>query len=151
MVDLSGEAALENAVDLSYFAVRNYLAAADQILRDLNMSRAHHRVLHFVARNPGGTVKALAEILAVSRQALHGPLKRLIDDGYVTSAPSENDSRQRELRLTASGQVLQEQLNASMLEYLRVAFETAGSEDVVGWMRVMEVMAFPSAPARGRG
>ena len=49
------EEELRLAQDLLFFGYRDFTAGADQILAELGMGRAHHRVLHFVGRRPGIT------------------------------------------------------------------------------------------------
>ncbi len=41
------------AQDLMFFAYRDFTGAADVILAELGLGRAHHRALHFIGRNPG--------------------------------------------------------------------------------------------------
>ena len=41
------------AQDLPFFAYRDFTNAADVILDELGLGRAHHRALHFIGRNPG--------------------------------------------------------------------------------------------------
>jgi hypothetical protein len=40
-------------VELFYFAYRDFTCDPDTILAQYGFGRAHHRVLHFVHRNPG--------------------------------------------------------------------------------------------------
>ncbi len=47
------------AQDLLFFAYRDFTNAADVILEELGLGRAHHRALHFIGRNPGITVSDL--------------------------------------------------------------------------------------------
>jgi len=45
--------------------------------------RAHHRVLHFVNRNPGMKVAELLDVLKITKQSLARVLKQLIDEVSV--------------------------------------------------------------------
>src|SRR5690349_21321064 len=40
------------AQDVLFFAYRDFTQAADIILTELELGRAHHRALHFIGRNP---------------------------------------------------------------------------------------------------
>ena len=40
------------AQDMMFFAYRDFTGAADVILEELGLGRAHHRALHFVGRSP---------------------------------------------------------------------------------------------------
>mgnify|MGYP007093084281 CR=1 FL=1 len=46
-------------IELLFFAYRDFVGDADRILAEYGFGRAHHRVLHFVNRNPGLTIAAL--------------------------------------------------------------------------------------------
>ena len=50
------EEEMRAAQDLLFFAYRDFTNAADVILDELGLGRAHHRALHFIGRNPGITV-----------------------------------------------------------------------------------------------
>ena len=47
------EEEMRAAQDLLFFAYRDFTNAADVILAELGLGRAHHRALHFIGRNPG--------------------------------------------------------------------------------------------------
>ena len=53
------------------------------------MGRAHHRVLHFVNRNPGLRVADLLEILKITKQSLARVLKQLVDEGWIAQKAGE--------------------------------------------------------------
>src|SRR5438105_11210019 len=40
-------------IELLFFAYRDFVGDADEMLSQFGFGRAHHRVLHFVNRNPG--------------------------------------------------------------------------------------------------
>ena len=49
-------------IELLFFAYRDFVGDPDEVLLKLSFGRAHHRVLHFVNRNPGMKVADLLEI-----------------------------------------------------------------------------------------
>ncbi len=98
------------AQDLLFFAYRDFTNAADVILQELGLGRAHHRALHFIGRHPGITVSELLGILRITKQSLARVLSVLVEAGYVTQAPGSLDRRQRLLTLTQSGQTLERRL-----------------------------------------
>jgi DNA-binding MarR family transcriptional regulator len=102
-------------VELLFFAYRDFVADPDHVLEGLNFGRAHHRVLHFVGRDPGMTVASLLDILKITKQSLARVLKELIDKGYVYQKEGEQDRRQRLLYLTASGETLRQKLIAPQI------------------------------------
>jgi DNA-binding MarR family transcriptional regulator len=93
-------------IELLFFAYRDFVGDADEVLAGLAFGRAHHRVLHFVSRNPGMKVAQLLELLKITKQSLGRVLKPLIDDGYVEQRAGPKDRRQRLLFVTAHGEAL---------------------------------------------
>ena len=130
-------AELNTSLELFFFAYREFTAYPDRILEERGLQRVHHRILYFVARNPGIGVNGLLGILGVSKQALHGPLRRLLGEGLIASAIAEQDRRGRELRLTAKGEELEAALSGSQRERMAAVFEAAGPEREQAWRDVM--------------
>src|SRR5277367_892501 len=83
------------AQDLLFFAYRDFTGAADVILDELGLGRAHHRALHFIGRSPGIAVGDLLAILRITKQSLARVLNALIDQGYVAQVQGRTDRRQR--------------------------------------------------------
>jgi DNA-binding MarR family transcriptional regulator len=90
-------------IELLFFAYRDFVGDADAALARFGFGRAHHRVLHFVNRNPGMKVADLLDILKITKQSLGRVLKQLVDLGYVEQKEGENDRRQRLLFVTPKG------------------------------------------------
>lgn len=93
-------------IELMFFAYRDFVAEPDQTLAAIGFGRAHHRVLHFVNRQPGLRVTDLLETLRITKQSLGRVLKQLIDDGYVEQTPGAQDRRERLLAPTEKGRRL---------------------------------------------
>lgn len=93
-------------IELLFFAYRDFVGDPDRILAAYGFGRAHHRVLHFVDRNPGLTIAELLDILGITKQSLNRVLKELIDQGFVEQRPGRADRRQRHLHTTPSGHAL---------------------------------------------
>jgi len=93
-------------VELLFFAYRDFVSDADEVLARFGFGRAHHRVLHFVNRNPGMKVAELLDILKITKQSLGRVLKQLIDQGYVVQKEGASDRRQRLLYVTPKGEGL---------------------------------------------
>lgn len=125
------------AQDLLFFAYRDFTAAADAVLGELGLGRAHHRALHFIGRNPAISVSELLAILRITKQSLARVLSTLIARGYVNQAPGQADRRQRRLTLTPAGVGLERQLFERQHERLREAYREAGGAAVEGFRRVM--------------
>ena len=97
---------LRQGIELLYFAYRDFTAEPDAILAEYGFGRAHHRVVHFVNREPGLTVAALLDTLKITKQSLARVLKQLIDSGYIAQVAGPEDRRQRRLFPTAKGREL---------------------------------------------
>jgi DNA-binding MarR family transcriptional regulator len=93
-------------IELLFFAYRDFVGDPDEVLEKLGFGRAHHRVLHFVNRNPGMKVAELLDVLKITKQSLGRVLKQLIDEGYVVQKAGASDRRQRLLYASAAGEAL---------------------------------------------
>ena len=146
------ESELRLAQDLLFFGYRDFTAGPDRLLAELNMGRAHHRVLHFVHRNPGLTIAALLDILKITKQSLNRVLKELIEKGYVEQRAGLTDRRQRLLFPTARGEALA--LDLARLQTDRITRAIAESGPAVAqaagqFLRAMIDPADRPAPAAG--
>ncbi len=131
------EADIRAAQDLLFFAYRDFTNAADVLLAELGLGRAHHRALHFIGRNPGMPVGDLLTILRITKQSLARVLNALVEQGYVAQTQGRADRRQRLLTLTATGLVLERRLYERQRERLLGAYREAGAGAIDGFRRVM--------------
>src|SRR5256886_1520169 len=106
-------------IELLFFSYRDFVSDPDDVLAKFGFGRAHHRVLHFVNRNPGMKVADLLDVLKITKQSLGRVLKQLVDQGYVVQKEGENDRRQRLLYVTPKGEQLAMKL--AMLQTARIA------------------------------
>lgn len=141
MIDLDDQATLRAAIEHFYFAYREFTAGADRVLEQRGLSRVHHRLLYFIGRRPDSSMKDLLAVLAISKQALHAPLRQLIEMGLVVSGGDESDGRVRRLRLSGEGVRLEARLSATQTALLAEAFARAGATGAAGWFAVMEAVA----------
>jgi DNA-binding MarR family transcriptional regulator len=125
------------AQDLLFFAYRDFTNAADVILAELGLGRAHHRALHYIGRNPGITVSELLAILRITKQSLARVLGELLREGYVAQSPGQEDRRQRLLTLTPQGHELERRAFERQRERLSAAYRDAGPASVEGFRRVL--------------
>jgi DNA-binding MarR family transcriptional regulator len=125
------EAERESVVDLIellFFAYRDFISDPDAILARSKFGRAHHRVLHFVDRNPGLTVADLLDILKITKQSLARVLKELVDSGYIEQRTGAEDRRQRLLHATPAGQALSASLSAPQESRIKAALAGLGPD-----------------------
>src|ERR1700686_1643679 len=67
-------------IELLFFAYRDFIGDADEVLARFGFGRAHHRGLHFVNRKAGMKVAELLDILRITKQSLGRVLKQLLDE-----------------------------------------------------------------------
>ena len=146
MIDLNRQAELRTAIETFFFAYRAFTAPPDRVLAERGLGRVHHRVLYFVGREPGITVSALLAVLGVSKQALNGPLRVLVERGLVATAPDGQDGRVKRLTLTLPGVQLEGQLSGTQMEMLEKVFVEAGPAAEAAWRAVMARLATASGP-----
>ena len=132
------EEELRQCIELLFFAYRDFTGGPDQILKDYNFGRAHHRVIHFVGRNPGITVSELLEILQITKQSLSRVLNALVDRGFVEQRPGVTDRRQRLLFLSEEGAALEHKISGIQQRQVAKAFKDAGGDAVAGYRQVLE-------------
>ncbi|WP_454915545.1 MarR family winged helix-turn-helix transcriptional regulator [Xanthobacter sediminis] len=97
---------LVDLIELLFFAYRDFVGDPDEILAPIGFGRAHHRVIHFVNRNPGMRVADLLDILQITKQSLGRVLRELVDEGFVESRAGSSDRRQRLLYPTEKAEQL---------------------------------------------
>jgi DNA-binding MarR family transcriptional regulator len=101
--DVLEEQPAYDLIELFFFAYRDFVSDPDRILGDYGFGRAHHRVLHFVDRQPGLTIAELLDILKITKQSLNRVLKELVEKGFIEQRPGTSDRRQRRLFTTGHG------------------------------------------------
>jgi DNA-binding MarR family transcriptional regulator len=113
-------------IELFFFAYRDFTSDPDVILEKRGFGRAHHRVLHFVDREPGMTVADLLDTLRITKQSLARVLKQLIDSGYIHQVAGPEDRRQRKLYTTKEGKTLARALAEPQSRRIAEAMEKTG-------------------------
>jgi len=128
---------LRQAIEMLFFAYRDFTGVADEILADYGFGRAHHRAIYFIGRHPGMTVSDLLRILRITKQSLNRVLSQLIDEEYVSQQQGSRDRRQRLLRLTDKGRALEERLSVAQRTLIAGAYREVGAEAVDGFRKVL--------------
>ncbi len=128
---MPGDEPLYELIELLFFAYRDFVGGPDRILAEYDFGRAHHRVLHFVNRNPGMRVTDLLDILKITKQSLARVLKQLVDTGFIDSRTGAADRRERLLYPTEAGRALAlrlARLQSTRLEAAAAALGPGGTE-----------------------
>ncbi len=131
------DAELRQAMELLFFAYRDFTGEADALLSDFGFGRAHHRVVYFVGCHPGITVSELLQILKITKQSLSRVLGLLIEEGVVHQRTDNADRRRRRLFLTPKGAELERRLTECQSQRIASAYREAGAEAVEGFRTVL--------------
>jgi len=127
----------DDALELMYFGSRGMTRRADEYLATLALSRVHHRILYTIARGGGMTVSDLLAVLSVSKQALHRPMKQLVEQNYVAITRDPARHRFKILHLTARGKKVEEKASECERQVMKRAFAKVGESGKKAWKAVM--------------
>ena len=131
------EEELRQAMELLFYAYRDFTAEPDAILAKYGFGRAHHRVIYFVGRHPGIIVSDLLAILKITKQSLSRVLGQLVREGFVDQRTDPGDRRRRLLHLRPKGQDLERLLTERQSRRIARAYREAGAEAVEGFRTVL--------------
>jgi DNA-binding MarR family transcriptional regulator len=134
----SGAGDLDDAMELMHFAFRRVVSEPDRLLAERDFGRLHHRLLYVVGKNPGMAVGELIDLLDITKQAMHAPLKDLVRAKLVNVSRACGDRRVKTLRLTPVGKRYERRLAEAEHRVFAEAFERAGPRAVMGWRKVMD-------------
>ena len=135
--DALSEESLRQAIEMLFFAYRDFTSGPDEILTEYDFGRAHHRAIYFVGRNTGLTVSALLDILKITKQSLNRVLSQLIREGFIEQTQGTRDRRQRLLSLTKKGKILEDRLTENQRQRIAGAYAAAGISSVDGFRKVL--------------
>lgn len=131
---------VRRGIELLYFGYTRLTRSIDEGLAQMNLGRAHHRALYFIARNPDITVSELLRLLAITKQSLGRVLSDLAERDFVETRQGARDRRQKLLRLTAAGQAMEQELFEALRTKLALAYQAAGQQSVTGFWQVLEAL-----------
>jgi DNA-binding MarR family transcriptional regulator len=132
------EEELRRAIEMLFFAYRDFTGEPDAMLAGIGLGRAHHRAIYFVGRNPDITVTQLLGILKITKQSLSRVLSELVRENYIEQHMASDDRRKRLLRLTEKGVALERALTAKQRKRIEGAYKAAGAQAVQGFKEVMQ-------------
>lgn len=150
MVDAKRRGELDAAIELIHFSYRELVVRPDRVLAARGLARAHHRILYFVAKLRQPSVSELLQALAVSKQALAGPLRDLYAQQLIRYERGVPDARVKRLALTDAGRKLEARLAAQQRQAFEAAFVVAGAAAEAGWRDVMRRLAADAMRRAGR-
>lgn len=153
-------AALSRTLELVFFAHMGLADAADQVLLQHGLGRAHHRLLYFCHRCPGITVGELTTLLRISNQALSRTTQQVVAQGFIEQRHCADDRRVRRHYATDKGAALLAESTARQFAVIRKAHLAGPKTDLEAFWRTLELLSRPEdlawisshpAPARRAG
>ncbi len=134
------EEELNHALEAMHFGFRAMTLRPDQRLAELNLSRIHHRLLYFIGRNSHCSINELLDIMGITKQYLHRPLKNLIARGYILQTVDAEDRRVKRLRLSRRGEKLEFDLSEVQRRRFEEIFNRLGPGVERHWRQVMDLL-----------
>lgn len=131
----------DGALLLMHFAFRGLVVTADAFLAEHELTRVHHRVLYAIARSERLSIGGLIDLLGVSKQALHRPLKYLQEAGYVVTERDKVEHRVKILSLTAKGAALERLASKHERAAMTAALAGVSPSEQKAWHKVMIALA----------
>jgi DNA-binding MarR family transcriptional regulator len=131
---------LNLALESMHFGFRAMVYRPDKRLAQLGLSRIHHRLLYFIGRNPGCSINELLQIMHVTKQYLHRPLRQMIELEYIRQTTDSRDRRIKRLNLSASGRKLEYELTEVQRRRFADIFKQAGPAAEKHWREVMKLL-----------
>ena len=128
---------LREGMELLFFAYRDFLEEANQVLARHKLGRAHHRALYFIGQHPDITVSGLLKLLRITKQSLSRVLADLVALDMIEQNPGLRDRRRRHLALTPKGIEVERDLTEHQRTLLARAYREAGAEAVDGFRKVL--------------
>jgi len=135
------EQELNLALESMHFGFRAMTYKPDQQLARLGLARIHHRLLYFLARHSDSSINELLQIMRISKQYLHQPLKKMIAQGYVSQQRDPADRRVKRIRLTARGKKLEYELTEVQRRRFADIFKQTGPAAEKHWRQVMTLLS----------
>jgi DNA-binding MarR family transcriptional regulator len=129
---------VQRGIDLMLLGHARLMMAADPIMRDAGLGRAHARMLGHVVRWPGLAMGDLIDLTGTSKQALTRVARELVGKGLVEMRPGLRDKRRRELVPSEEGRGLAARIDAALSVAMAQAYAAAGQDAVSGYWHVLE-------------
>ena len=130
------EKEIRKVIELMFFSYRDFTSGPDKILEKINFGRAHHRVIYFVSKNNGLTIKELLAILQITKQSLSRVLNQLVKEKYIILSTGE-DKRTKKLSLSRKGQELEKKLSNIQITKIYNVVKKFDEVDINGFKKVL--------------
>lgn len=126
---------------LFFLAWRGFSAQRDALLAEHGLGVVHHRVLFVLVHQPGVRIGELADVLGISRQALHRTLAQLEAAGLIERSVPADNARERALHLAPEGRRLERRIATRQRRLAERALSQVDAAGRAAWERVMAAFA----------
>ncbi len=130
------EKEIRKIIELMFFSYRDFTSGPDKVLEKINFGRAHHRVIYFVGKKNGLTIKDLLSILQITKQSLSRVLNQLVKEKYIILSTGE-DKRTKKLSLSIKGKELEKKLSKIQINKIYNVINKFNEQDINGFKKVL--------------
>ena len=130
------EKEIRKIIELMFFSYRDFTSGPDRVLEKIKFGRAHHRVIYFVGKKNGLTIKELLSILQITKQSLSRVLNQLVKEKFIILSTGE-DKRTKKLTLSKKGQELEIKLSNIQITNIYNVIKNFDEIDIKGFKKVL--------------
>ncbi len=130
------EKEIRKLMELLFFSYRDFTSGPDKVLEKIEFGRAHHRIIYFVGKKEGITIKDLLTILQITKQSLSRVLNQLVKNKYI-NVSTGFDKRTKKLSLTSKGLELEKKLSIIQINKIRNVLKSKKDIDINGFKRIL--------------
>ena len=130
------EKEIRKIIELMFFSYRDFTSGPDRVLEKIKFGRAHHRVIYFVGKKNGLTIKELLSILQITKQSLSRVLNQLVKEKFIILSTGE-DKRTKKLTLSKKGQELEIKLSNIQITNIYNVIKNFVEIDLNGFKKVL--------------
>ena len=130
------EKEIRKIIELMFFSYRDFTSGPDRVLEKIKFGRAHHRVIYFVGKKNGLTIKELLSILQITKQSLSRVLNQLVKEKFIILSTGE-DKRTKKLTLSKKGQELEVKLSNIQITNIYNVIKNFDEIDINGFKKVL--------------
>ena len=127
---------IRKIIELMFFSYRDFTSGPDRVLEKIKFGRAHHRVIYFVGKKNGLTIKELLSILQITKQSLSRVLNQLVKEKFIILSTGE-DKRTKKLTLSKKGQELEIKLSNIQITNIYNVIKNFDEIDINGFKKVL--------------
>jgi DNA-binding MarR family transcriptional regulator len=121
---------------LHVFTIIRLTSIVTRLLGSSGFSLTKHRILGLATLTPGITVGEVVGYLRLTHQSVNGPLRQLINEGYVVAEIGVKDRRHKHLFATRKGGRRYLRALTGHVAKFEEAFRAAGPKAVRGFLEV---------------